>query len=142
MATVACSAGSCPKVVKMASTSSTEVEARKLTEPMRLAERMASTGQTWAQGANGSSQCMHTVGWVATVAGWYVTEIGRQPWLVPGILRSADAVADVTPANVDITLTAYLITYAFLLTAYVAALFYLARHATESYDVNRKPDPT
>ena len=31
-------------------------------------------------------------GWVATLAGWMVTEIGRQPWLVTGILRTADAV--------------------------------------------------
>ena len=31
-------------------------------------------------------------GWVATLAGWCVTEIGRQPWLVTGILRTADAV--------------------------------------------------
>ncbi len=31
-------------------------------------------------------------GWVATLAGWLVTEIGRQPWLATGILRTADAV--------------------------------------------------
>jgi len=66
-------------------------------------------------------------GWVASLAGWYVTEIGRQPWLVQGVLRSADAVAKLPPAHVGLTLTAYLITYAFLLTAYVGALFYLAR---------------
>ena len=29
-------------------------------------------------------------GWVATVAGWYVTEIGRQPFIVYGLLRTAD----------------------------------------------------
>ncbi len=32
-------------------------------------------------------------GWVATLAGWYVTEIGRQPWIVYGMLKTADAVA-------------------------------------------------
>ena len=31
-------------------------------------------------------------GWVATLAGWLVTEIGRQPWLVSGILRTSEAV--------------------------------------------------
>ena len=31
-------------------------------------------------------------GWIATLAGWMVTEIGRQPWLVTGVLRTADAV--------------------------------------------------
>jgi cytochrome d ubiquinol oxidase subunit I len=29
-------------------------------------------------------------GWVATLAGWYVTEIGRQPFIVHGLLRTAD----------------------------------------------------
>ena len=32
-------------------------------------------------------------GWVAVVAGWYTTEIGRQPWLAHGILKTADAVS-------------------------------------------------
>lgn len=68
-------------------------------------------------------------GWVATVAGWYVTEIGRQPWLVQGILRAADAVGDVPPSHVGLTLTAYLVTYVFLLLAYLGALFHLARQA-------------
>ena len=31
-------------------------------------------------------------GWIATLAGWIVTEIGRQPWLVTGVLRTEDAV--------------------------------------------------
>jgi len=66
-------------------------------------------------------------GWGATLAGWYVTEIGRQPWLVQGVLRAADAVAAVPPAHVGLTLAAYLITYTFLLATYVATLFYLAR---------------
>jgi cytochrome d ubiquinol oxidase subunit I len=34
-------------------------------------------------------------GWVATLAGWYVTEIGRQPWLVTGILRTGEAAGPV-----------------------------------------------
>ncbi len=35
-------------------------------------------------------------GWVATLAGWYVTEIGRQPWLVQGVLTTAQAASAVT----------------------------------------------
>lgn len=66
-------------------------------------------------------------GWVATLAGWYVTEVGRQPWLVQGVLRSADAVAELPPAHVGLTLAGYLATYTFLLGAYVATLFHLAR---------------
>ena len=37
-------------------------------------------------------------GWVATVAGWYVTEIGRQPYIVYGLVRTAD-VASATPPS-------------------------------------------
>lgn len=66
-------------------------------------------------------------GWVGTVAGWYVTEIGRQPWLVTGILKAKDAVADVPPEHVATTLVAYLTTYSFLLVAYIGSLFYLSR---------------
>lgn len=66
-------------------------------------------------------------GWIATLAGWYVTEIGRQPWLVTGVLTTADA-ASKTPAPMILTtLLMYLATYAVLLGAYVTVLFYLAR---------------
>jgi cytochrome d ubiquinol oxidase subunit I len=86
-------------------------------------------------------QWMTLAGWVATVAGWYVTEIGRQPWLVQGVLKAKDAVGDIPPANVGVTLAAYLLTYAVLLVAYVTALFYLTRNAKRAGDVNRKPNP-
>lgn len=67
-------------------------------------------------------------GWVATLAGWYVTEIGRQPFIVFGLLRSADVVADHPPAMVLGTLLAYLAVYVFLLAAYVLVLMYMTTH--------------
>jgi cytochrome d ubiquinol oxidase subunit I len=69
---------------------------------------------------------MTFAGWIATLAGWYVTEIGRQPWLVTGVLTTADAVGPVGPTAVASTLTMYLVLYAGLLTAYVATLYRLA----------------
>ncbi|KFN50975.1 cytochrome ubiquinol oxidase subunit I [Arenimonas composti] len=66
-------------------------------------------------------------GWIATLAGWYVTEIGRQPWLVTGILRTSEAAADHPPAVIGLSLSAYLALYAVLLLAYVSVLFHLAR---------------
>lgn len=66
-------------------------------------------------------------GWVATLAGWYVTEIGRQPWLVTGVLTTADAVGPVGGAMVASSLTLYLAVYVVLLAAYVAVLYRLAR---------------
>jgi cytochrome d ubiquinol oxidase subunit I len=71
-------------------------------------------------------------GWVALTAGWYVTEIGRQPWLVYGVLRTADAVTRVPAARIGLTLVMYLLLYAVLLVAFIAALFHLARKASVS----------
>lgn len=79
-------------------------------------------------------------GWVATLAGWYTTEIGRQPWLVQGVLTTEQAVADVPAAYVGTTLAAYLIIYALLLASYIAVLFYLARKASTG-DVPRRRTP-
>ncbi len=72
---------------------------------------------------------MTFTGWIGTISGWYVTEIGRQPWLVYGILKTEDAVADLPPSHVGLTLTAYLLTYLVLAIAYIGSLFYLARKA-------------
>jgi cytochrome d ubiquinol oxidase subunit I len=65
-------------------------------------------------------------GWVAVLAGWYVTEIGRQPWLVYGELRTVEAVADHTAGVMSGTLLAYALLYGFLLAAYIATLRYMS----------------
>ena len=70
---------------------------------------------------------MTFAGWVATLAGWYTTEIGRQPWLVTGLLATKQAVADVPVPMVLGTLVTYLLVYLGLIVAYVTVLFYLAR---------------
>ncbi len=68
-------------------------------------------------------------GWIGVLSGWYTTEIGRQPYLVAGVLRTADAVTRVPPANIGLTLVLYLALYVVLITAYVSVVFYLARQA-------------
>jgi cytochrome d ubiquinol oxidase subunit I len=70
-------------------------------------------------------------GWVATLSGWYVTEIGRQPWLVTGVLSTRAAVGEVAAPMVMGTLMAYLAVYAGLMIAYIGALMHLARRAAE-----------
>ena len=50
-------------------------------------------------------------GFVAVIAGWVVTETGRQPWLVQGILRTADAVSPVPAASVATTLALFVVVY-------------------------------
>ena len=74
-------------------------------------------------------------GWLATLAGWYTTEIGRQPWLVQGVLKTYEAVADVPAPMVLSTLMVYLAIYAGLTLAYVTVLFYLARKAARGEQV-------
>jgi cytochrome bd ubiquinol oxidase subunit I len=68
-------------------------------------------------------------GWVATIAGWYVTEIGRQPYLVSGILKTADAVTSIPSVNLLFSFIGYLVVYALLLTAYIKTLFRMSRNS-------------
>jgi cytochrome d ubiquinol oxidase subunit I len=70
-------------------------------------------------------------GWLATVAGWYVTEIGRQPYLVYRYLKTAEAASNVPPAHIALTLTAYLIVYVLLIVAYVSVLRHMAEKPVE-----------
>jgi cytochrome d ubiquinol oxidase subunit I len=75
-------------------------------------------------------------GWIATTAGWYTTEIGRQPYLVYGVLTTAQAAAtNVTAGMIGATLAMYLTLYAVLIAAFISVVFYLARKASV------KPDP-
>jgi cytochrome d ubiquinol oxidase subunit I len=79
-------------------------------------------------------------GWVATLAGWYVTEIGRQPWLVSGVLRTTEAVSAQPAPMVASTLAGYLGLYLVLGAAYVTTLFHLARKAAAG-TIEPLPDP-
>ena len=72
---------------------------------------------------------MTFAGWVALISGWYVTEIGRQPWLVYGVLTTAQAASTVPAQNIAMSLAMYLTLYAALLSAYVSVVFYLAKKA-------------
>jgi cytochrome d ubiquinol oxidase subunit I len=79
-------------------------------------------------------------GWIATVAGWYTTEIGRQPWIVQGVLLTKDAASDVAPILIATTLTAYIIVYVTLIIAFISTVFYLARKVSSKGDnLDRAP---
>jgi len=71
-------------------------------------------------------------GWVAVLAGWYVTEIGRQPWIVNGLLRVSDVAAGHGAGTMIGTLTGYLLLYLFLLISYIGALRYLSTKPAQS----------
>ncbi len=93
---------------------------------MRRSNRAIGVPKTWLLRG---LVAMTFAGWVALVAGWYVTEIGRQPWLVYGVLTTAQAASQVPASNILVTLVMYLSLYAALLVAYVSVVFHLARKA-------------
>lgn len=57
---------------------------------------------------------MGPAGIIAILAGWYTTEIGRQPWIVYGLMRTADAVSPHGAAEVGLTLAAFVVVYLLL----------------------------
>jgi cytochrome d ubiquinol oxidase subunit I len=60
---------------------------------------LAPVGYTWP------------LGFVAIIAGWMVTEIGRQPWLVHGVLRTAQATSPVAISTVAVSLALFVLVY-------------------------------
>jgi cytochrome bd ubiquinol oxidase subunit I len=71
---------------------------------------------------------MLPAGFIAVLAGWTVTEVGRQPWIVHGLLRTRDAVTpSLTGADVLISLALYAIVYAVVFGAGLYYMFQLAR---------------
>jgi cytochrome d ubiquinol oxidase subunit I len=63
-------------------------------------------------------------GLVAILAGWLTTEIGRQPWVIHGLMRTADAVSAHSASQVGLTLAAFVIVY---LAVFGAGTAYLLR---------------
>lgn len=78
-------------------------------------------------------------GFLAVLAGWMVTEVGRQPWLVYGVLRTRDAVSPVTTAEVATSLIAYITVYSIVFTA--GAIFILRLMAEGPVAALAEPAP-
>jgi len=64
-------------------------------------------------------------GFVAVLAGWFTAEVGRQPWVVYGLLRTRDAVTpSLTGGDVLFSLIAYIVVYAVI---YSSGFYYIYR---------------
>ena len=81
-------------------------------------------------------------GWVATLAGWYVTEIGRQPFIVHGLLRTADVASAVPAPQIALTLALYCTLYLGLLVAYVGVVRHLAEKPESALMPAGRPLPS
>ena len=66
--------------------------------------------------------------YIACTAGWTVTEVGRQPWIVYGLMKTQDAVSPVASSQVGITLAAFMIVYGLL---GLIAFILMAKHASK-----------
>jgi cytochrome d ubiquinol oxidase subunit I len=64
------------------------------------------------------------LGFVAVLCGWITTEVGRQPWIATGILRTADAISPVSAASVLTTLILFVIVYGIVFTM---GIYYINR---------------
>jgi cytochrome d ubiquinol oxidase subunit I len=70
---------------------------------------------------------MLPAGFIAVLAGWTVTEVGRQPWVVHGLMRTRDAVSpSLTGSDVLASIALYVVVY---LIVFGAGIFYMARLA-------------
>ncbi|MDA0939071.1 MAG: cytochrome ubiquinol oxidase subunit I [Proteobacteria bacterium] len=71
---------------------------------------------------------MTPVGFIAVLAGWFVTEVGRQPWSVYGIIRTSDGISPVIAEQIAITLIGFIIVYTFI---FGAGSFYILKLITK-----------
>ncbi len=72
------------------------------------------------------------LGMVATIAGWITAECGRQPWVVYGLMRTADGVSAVPASHVALTLGSIIVVYILILVFFVYYLFEFIRKGPEA----------
>lgn len=57
------------------------------------------------------SLLMGPTGLIALLAGWFTTEVGRQPWIVQGLMKTSDAVTDHSPLFMSVSLLTFIVVY-------------------------------
>lgn len=77
---------------------------------------------------------MGPAGVVAILAGWFTTEIGRQPWTVYGLLRTADAVSAHGALQLGVTLSIFIVVYVAIFGTGIGYLMRLIRVGPESHE--------
>jgi cytochrome d ubiquinol oxidase subunit I len=85
-------------------------------------------------------QLVAPLGFVAVIAGWITTEVGRQPWTVYGLLRTADSVSpSLTGANVAWSLAFYVLVYLIMFPTGIAFMAGLVRRGPQRPDTEEPP---
>lgn len=83
---------------------------------------------------------MGPAGLVAILAGWFTTEIGRQPWIVYNIMRTADGVTPHDAFEVGLTLALFVVVYCILFGAGIVYILRLIRQGPEGDSPPPKDD--
>jgi cytochrome d ubiquinol oxidase subunit I len=89
--------------------------------------------------------CMTPAGFIAVLAGWYTTEIGRQPYVIYGLMRTSEAASAVNAASVATSLLVFGTVYLFVFIAGSYYLFKLLRRGPQPvepaqlYPVDKTP---
>ncbi|MBW3549737.1 MAG: cytochrome ubiquinol oxidase subunit I [Proteobacteria bacterium] len=79
-------------------------------------------------------RAMMMSGFVAILAGWYVVEIGRQPWVIYGLLRTRDAVSAIDAGSVAFSLATFVLVYVVVFGAGFWFLFKLVRKGPQVFE--------
>ncbi len=74
---------------------------------------------------------MSPAGFVAVLCGWFVAEVGRQPWVVQGLLRTADAVSPVPGGSVAFSLVLFVLVYGVIFGAGATHILRLVRRGPQ-----------
>jgi cytochrome d ubiquinol oxidase subunit I len=78
-------------------------------------------------------------GLLAILAGWVTTEVGRQPWVVYGLLRTADAVSPHGAASLALTLALFVVSYLFVFGIGIAYVMRMVRKGPQAFDLQASP---
>jgi cytochrome d ubiquinol oxidase subunit I len=79
---------------------------------------------------------MGPAGLIAILAGWTTTEVGRQPWVVYGVLRTADAVSPHGAATLGLTLVLFVVAYIFVFGTGTVYLLRMIRKGPQRFELN------
>jgi len=83
------------------------------------------------------AQWMGAAGLIALLAGWITTEVGRQPWVVYGVLRTVDATSPTPPAQLGISLALFVIVYFALFGTGIGYMLRLVRKGPQPHEGER-----
>ena len=83
---------------------------------------------------------MGPAGLVAILAGWVTTEVGRQPWVVYGVLRTADAVSPHGAVSLGLTLLLFVVSYMFVFGAGTGYVLRMIRKGPQHFELTHAPE--